>query len=324
MSHLLLILVQKILPEDEKSSSNENDNHKQSDDKKQLIANMELLCLIFLGCFLIILAIYCCSKYRADYLKENRKRAIAHAKKEGRFKRSGSTTINTDPDSFNTDEVNSKIEKILQNEKRLQKVNKKKMQFKRNDPTKRLQAQKKSEGLILRKYEDILEGDSWKKNVRGADSNQLTNSISHDIDPRERKATIRQQRRKESLDFESLKEKIAFRKKMEQDDSYRKSNLKMTLMRSVILPAEQEAPYNGSYNVEDDYLNFNEDQEELDRGFQQNFFLQSKQIEQLPQKFIKTEKKNRRRIYSSDHPQVLSMKSNEEVVGNFTLNMNAH
>jgi hypothetical protein len=67
------------------------------------------------------------------------------------------------------------------------------------------------------KYHIALNGDSWRKDIRGADSNQLTNSISHDIDPKERKATYFKQRRKDSeMDFESLREKMRCRGDMEE------------------------------------------------------------------------------------------------------------
>lgn len=69
-------------------------------------------------------------------------------------------------------------------------------------------------------YHIALNGNSWKKDVRGADSQVLTNSISHDIDPRERKATYKDKRRKESMDFESLRDRIGFKQsKGDMDES---------------------------------------------------------------------------------------------------------
>lgn len=84
-----------------------------------LLGNMELLGVVIAGSVFFILAIYCCYRYRNDYEEELSRTRAATMKSRAMAKRTGSTTMNTDLESFNTDDVNYKIRTILKQEKRI-------------------------------------------------------------------------------------------------------------------------------------------------------------------------------------------------------------
>lgn len=103
----------------DESSEGENSGSGTSGQDDDLLGNMELLGVVIAGSVFFILAIYCCYRYRNDYEEELSRTRAATMKSRAMAKRTGSTTMNTDLESFNTDDVNYKIRTILKQEKRI-------------------------------------------------------------------------------------------------------------------------------------------------------------------------------------------------------------
>ena len=98
----------------------------------------------------------------------------------------------------------------------------------------------------------------WKKKI-GANQSQLTNSISHELDPFERRATLRQQRRNSvKEDFETLRERAITKSRVENVSYNYKSGQYGRKSERLDIHNIVNNEFLSKNDIEDDYLKIND------------------------------------------------------------------